>query len=409
MASPSLIVDQPCRLLDCPRDIRDEIYTHLLLDFPVASHSELMERALQDPASIHLEDKETIDGACDFDSKALQFVDQRHNIATNILLVNRQVFAEAKEMILRRAQLVKVVAFNIDLSRQLFAGQICLIDVKYSNLCILTHHFNECTVHAVSSAKHEFVLCGRDVDNFCRAIMGDNALTIRPRLCREIANTLSFVAHFTDQNTIPEYLKKDSTHRKILQPSRNHLREFYNVSVHGHHVGLSRTLAIIAARDMQDAFIPDPEKLLADIHSLQLLGRKLESERGIIESAIPIEKALALCRRPMWYYPFQWEQVQRKAADPKAFREEMARRAYSLLYRRIEIAQHFLVKATPAERDALKPSVTMMGVAHRVMRTYYMSVAIRKRFGASSWAPDTWMETSFNNNNGNMLFSWGFT
>lgn len=238
------------------------------------------------------------------------------------------------------------------------------------------------------------MLYGRDVENFYRAIMGDNALTIQPRLCRAIRHTLSFEAHFTDRNTIPEYLKKDSTRRKILQPFRDHLREFWHVSVHGYCIGLSRTLAITASKDMQYRFIPDPQKLISYIHSLQLLGRKLESKRGIIESALPVGKATALCRRVV-FYPFQWEEIQRKADDAKAFREGIARMAYALLFCRIATAHHFMVEATAVERDALKPSVTIKGVVHRVMRTYYMSHAIGKTFGASSWTPDTWMETCF--------------
>lgn len=143
---------QPCRLLEYPREIRDQIYAEVLLDFPTPSLERLSDRAAHEVVAIKWDfDVEGHDGAEHeieqegnkapaFHESAVAFLQKTHKIDTNILLANRQTFAEAKEIILRRAHLVKVVTSNVDLSRRLFASQLCLVDVKYSNLCIMTHY-----------------------------------------------------------------------------------------------------------------------------------------------------------------------------------------------------------------------------------------------------------------------------
>lgn len=63
-----------------------------------------------------------------------------HKIDTNIFLANRQTFAEAKQIILRRGRLVKVISSKVDLPGLLHESQLCVIDAKYSSLSIMTHY-----------------------------------------------------------------------------------------------------------------------------------------------------------------------------------------------------------------------------------------------------------------------------
>lgn len=142
---------QLCRLLECPREIRDQIYADVLLDVPNPSLECLLDRAVHEVHAIVWEEGQ--DGrdqwhqrweesnlAPAFHDYAIEFLQKPQKIDTNILLANRQTFAEAKEIILRRAHLVKVVTSNVDLSRRLCASQLCLLDAKYSNLCVMTHY-----------------------------------------------------------------------------------------------------------------------------------------------------------------------------------------------------------------------------------------------------------------------------
>lgn len=148
MATPLPGDGQPCRLLDCPREIRDQIYAEILLDFPRPSLECLLNRA---ELEIETAKIETYEDLLDFDEYACNIppsfpqyaagpLHKTHKIDTSILLANRQTFAEAKQIILRRGRLVTIRSDNVDFSRLLYSSQLCLIDGKYSSLSILTHY-----------------------------------------------------------------------------------------------------------------------------------------------------------------------------------------------------------------------------------------------------------------------------
>ena len=124
--------DHFCHLLACPREIRDQIYAEILLEFPTPSLEDLLDCAMLDEPGTTSERY-----LHDF---ALECLERTHKIETNILLTNRQILAEAKQILLRRGRLVKVIASNVDLPQWLCSSQLCVIDAKYSTLCIMTHH-----------------------------------------------------------------------------------------------------------------------------------------------------------------------------------------------------------------------------------------------------------------------------
>lgn len=142
---------QPCHLLQLPPEIRDQIYADVLLDFPCPTLEELLHRAAYEVNSIvprldeedldetYYEREQESNSAPAFRRDALAMLQGTHEIDTSILLANHKTFAEAKDVILRRGRLVKVVSSNIDMSRRLCASQLCLISPKYSSLCVLTH------------------------------------------------------------------------------------------------------------------------------------------------------------------------------------------------------------------------------------------------------------------------------
>lgn len=144
--------DQRCLLLECPREIRDIIYGHILLDLPCPSIECLLGRAVSEvdailPATVRgrvdaIENDEgepEINLAPAFKEEAWDILKKPHQIDTNVLLTNRQIFAEGKQVILRRGRLMKVSIFGIDISRRLCATELCLIDSKYDNLCVMNH------------------------------------------------------------------------------------------------------------------------------------------------------------------------------------------------------------------------------------------------------------------------------
>ena len=132
MATKQAGNDHSCHLLAYPREIRNQIYAEIPLDFLTPSLEELLYCAMLDEPGIV--------STRYFHEFTLQCLERTHKIETNIILTNRQIFPEAKQIILRRGRLVKVIASNVDLPRWLCSSQLCLIDAKYSSLTIMTHH-----------------------------------------------------------------------------------------------------------------------------------------------------------------------------------------------------------------------------------------------------------------------------
>lgn len=144
---------QSCPLLACPREIRDQIYAEILLDFPTPTIDSLLVCAMpvldeddveSGPGSWKyrtLDDRNAHHRWDLFQLYASECFFKPHEIQTNILLANRQIFTEAKELIFRRGRLVKVTATNVSrgLSWRMCASKLCLIDARYSSLCIMTH------------------------------------------------------------------------------------------------------------------------------------------------------------------------------------------------------------------------------------------------------------------------------
>lgn len=107
----------PFRLLYLPREVRDDIYEVAIFDL---SPSDMFMK-FDDPDSIKL-----------------------RNMNTNVLLTNRKMYWEARDVIIRRGQLNMVSTL-----RQLFKDfEACLMQLSgfkrinpmYRNLCIMSHH-----------------------------------------------------------------------------------------------------------------------------------------------------------------------------------------------------------------------------------------------------------------------------
>lgn len=107
----------PLRLLDLPREVRDDIYEAVIFDLSPPD----MFMKIDDP-----------------DSTQLRKMD------TNILLTNRQMYWEARDVIIHRGQLIMVSTSFQDLKTietcLMHTSGITPIDPIYRNLCIMSHH-----------------------------------------------------------------------------------------------------------------------------------------------------------------------------------------------------------------------------------------------------------------------------
>jgi hypothetical protein len=240
----------------------------------------------------------------------------------------------------------------------------------------------------VSPQNSEFVLCGRDVDTFCRAIMGNTTFEIQAPLSSTTRHTLASTTNFHEANIRPDFLARHTIHRQVLQPFRKRLRGFTNISLQGSSVGLSRVLAATAMKDFRSQLIPDPYELLDELKDmLSLYNKVLETgTTNVYELIAPFEKAMALCVRTTIDSNL-WTAIQRKARDRSTF----VRKFMSEAYRMIVLRHITYDKYGPWQDDshivfeALLPQISPLGPA---LQTYEMCLAMAKAFGFPDWTPD---------------------
>lgn len=221
------------------------------------------------------------------------------------------------------------------------------------------------------------MLCGRDVENFCRTIMGDTALILRPSLNPTTRHTLAFTTNFHENNVVPEYLTRAEIHSQVLQPFRKHLRGFSSVSLQGSCVGLDGALATAAVQDMKSGFTLEPEKILSDIEELVSWSRLWYEKNSYWHIMLPILKATDWCKRAVSDAKV-WARIQVKASDRRAFVEKMLLEAYNLVTLQVQMLFKFVHDMDP-DQDDCYTALTM--------QAYEMSLAVARWFGAPDWRP----------------------
>lgn len=127
----------PFRLLDLPREVRDDIYEAAILD--LSPPDMFADPYPEDPDSLGL-----------------------RKMDTNILLTSRQVYWEARDVVVRRAQLIMVSIWCWDFDEFVdllkTVPVIAGIDPMYRNLCIMSHRSMYqiliCTSPKVETSSH---------------------------------------------------------------------------------------------------------------------------------------------------------------------------------------------------------------------------------------------------------------
>lgn len=251
----------------------------------------------------------------------------------------------------------------------------------------------DCFRHGIPGKISEFVLCGRDVEVFCRAIMGDLAFILRPQSCSEIRHTLAFTNNFHQEYSSSSFLAKHTAHRQSLRPFRKYLRNSLHVSC----VGPSRVLVATALRDFRSQLIPDPDELLSEVNNIRLRYKNIcfNDSTNFGSLVAPLEKGIDLCIRATRNSNV-WIKVQRQASDPGAFVEELMMKAYQLLVIRQAAHCHY------TQRHYLRPRISDPEIAGDsvdigpAMQTYEMCLVLARRFDLPGWKPDPFLERLLN-------------
>lgn len=214
--------------------------------------------------------------------------------------------------------------------------------------------------------------------------MGDTAFLVRPPFCPANRHSLAFTTNFHEKGFAPRFLTRDSIHRDVLRPFRRHLYGFPHVSLRGSCVGLRKTLAVTAVRDMKAVLTADPDEILKNIDELLWLCLKWVGKRSYYHTIVPIHKAMDWCRLAV-YLPSVWARIQRKARDRRKFVKSMLVRAYALILMQLIVWFKF---ASQLSNHAQYTS--------QIMYAYEMFVAAARMFPAAGCGPGTFMEIRIN-------------
>lgn len=157
-------IPQHFRLLDLPREVRDAIYHEMLCDWPkdaTPGHTRVRVRG------------------------TIRYALMRHRIMPNILLANKQVYQEAKVVLLKGNQFV-LVRMNV---RDLHVESSLLVPSnvpvvawyrrftrRFEDLVVMTHFISFDNDNRLVRTNHwqrrtlEFILLHRDLQQFCKAL-----------------------------------------------------------------------------------------------------------------------------------------------------------------------------------------------------------------------------------------------
>lgn len=158
-------ISEPFRLLDLPREVRDEIYGGILCDWQKGA-------ALGHHVSLQ---------------GRVQFARMCRRIEPNILLANKQIYQEAKLVLLQANQfvLVKIGVRNRSLIKALFLpSQVPVVTARrdcaaaFKDHVVMTHFidfhlvdfFNNSNAHFQRVGQTNLILLHRDLPQFCKAV-----------------------------------------------------------------------------------------------------------------------------------------------------------------------------------------------------------------------------------------------
>lgn len=292
--------EEPFPFLDLPRELRDEIYFHLLCS--ISPHA-TTPTPLPEPHPVIVPLGQSND-------LGLHNICQAsHSISTSILLTSKQVHREAYDVMVKRNQFISIVVTGIPIGELLISYQIPIVTMdrqhagQFKGYMLRLHIYrddeSETPCDNENGPEFDFMIFGRDWPLFCKMLSQVDAhrWDAHRRIgygeeARSIFSGQAMVMELTlkpwdDRRTLPDYkLNIDEffeakVQEDILKPFRA-LREFTKVSVHGD-----------VPRELRDTLVEEVSgnRFLDTSHFLQAFEDHKEkgdadSEDGVLNEAV---------------------------------------------------------------------------------------------------------------------------
>lgn len=334
--------EQRFPFLRLPLEVRHAIYNVLLCDPP--------------PPSIRLAELD------DLEPLPEKMVFLRH-LQTSILRVNRQVYSEAREAMLRGNQFVRIRSrgrmFEL-VEAVCRARQIPVLHVNFSwlpksarrpnyeALCVMTHHIvwgnsvvgesekweyeDEDTTGAhgvmITDTPTNVIILRRDLGHFCEALAVEGILRrkgfdTRSRHSLELHNPFSDTAS-------PDFMG-EANQERLLTPYCTYLQGFSHVRVRG---DVSAQVArSVEASIATPAAVPDQETVLAEFRHAKDVGNAFFRDRQFRKAA---EAYTSGCRQALLLKSRMgiWNKI--KGEPGTGFREALAMIYYQVCLNRVQ-------------------------------------------------------------------------
>lgn len=222
--------------------------------------------------------------------------------------------------------------------------------------------------------------------------MGDTTLELHKPLSATARQTLAFTANFHEGNVAPDFLRRHRVHRKALQPFRDCLHGFQNVSLQGSSVGLSRVLAATALKDFRSQPAPNLFELWLEVVDMLALTRELyeAGNHHVCELIAPLEKAIMRCSRAASSCDV-WAWAQRKTNDPTHDFNRYVTDMYACLVHVFEIIRDYGPFRGGQDLDP-NGGIADLYLLQPAIQAYEMCLALPRALGCRDWTPEPCLE-----------------
>ncbi|KAK2603119.1 hypothetical protein N8I77_009599 [Diaporthe amygdali] len=256
-------ISKPFRFLDLPREVRDEIYDGILCNWPqgTAKRAENQQNVCL-PRKILVMD---------------------HKIETAILLANKQIYQEARQILIKGNQFIhiKMRMSYIIVTKVIFeALQVPVVTIKngcstrFNDFLVMRHSID--MLDGASEVEFDAILLRRDLGLFCKAL--DSARIAIPHFLAKSKHEITIHNPFTKTSS-PDYLNRKNQGR-LLEPYRNRLRGFDHVKIGG-SIDSDLAKAVVADVTMESDY-GTPHQFLAELLWLKEKGNQAFRQNCII-------------------------------------------------------------------------------------------------------------------------------
>lgn len=341
MAHPQDVCENKAfRFLDLPLEVRNAIYNVILCSPP--------------PPKLRRVDQ----GDLLPSPRGLDYI--THPQETQILRLSRQVHAEARDVMLRGNQLIRIRARGVGrvleklmVDRQIPVVRTTALSRSKSKDIVMTHFIEWRGSDPYSpflvgvqpgvgdAADADLVILGRDLDAFCsmlafRGFLAARGFGIYAEHVLEVHDSF-------DDTLSPDFMgEKNQT--RLLGPYRDHMRGIARFSVRGY---VSAEVAKSVEHAVHEIPLPDPEQVIKELRRQKDIGNGYFRQMDFLQAAEAYSSGVnevMVLRNSL-----AWEQA--KAAGGDAFLRALAETLYQVC---LNATQNILTALRDAPDDGLE-------------------------------------------------------